>query len=115
MISAWISEWEKPHLSQVDDKELNDLFQEVNKEFKGKFLIQTTRYDRRTLWDRMTGNYLKTGKLYTLYNMIDNVDAQVINFCVGSGWSINTAVEKHYIMTYLFGLLSGKKHFDSAP
>lgn len=106
-ITTWISEWEKPSLSKVEDKELDELFQEVRQEFPGKFLIQTTRYDRRTWFDKLTGNWIKTGKLYTLYVMLDDIEAQVINFPPQEGnWSINTAVPKSYIMTYFFGLLS---------
>lgn len=108
-ITTWISEHEKPSLSQVDDEELNELFQEVRKKFPGKFLIQTTRYDRRNWLDKLMGSWIKTGKLYTLYYMLDHIDAQVINFPPQEGtWSINTAVPKSYIMTYFFGLLNNQ-------
>lgn len=108
MIATWINDEEKKAFSQVDDKELNELFQEVRKEFD-KFLIQTTRYDHRTWWDKLTGNYMKTGKVYTLYVMLNNFDAQVVNFPQSHKWSINTSVDKSYIMTFFFGLLNGKQ------
>lgn len=108
MITTWINEEEKKAFSHVDDKELDELLQEIRKEFDNKFLIQTTRYDHRTLWDRLTSNYMKTGKSYTLYVMLDKMEAQVMNFPQSHKWSINTAVDKSYIMTFFFGLLNGK-------
>jgi hypothetical protein len=110
MISTWISEHEVPNLSKVDDKELDELFQEVRKVFNNGFLIQTTKYDNRTWWDLPTENYLKTGTLYTLYHMDKFPDAQVINFPpIEGSRSINTSVTKGQLMTYFFGLLAGKQ------
>lgn len=108
MISTWISDEEAKLFSTVEDKELNELFQEVRKEFNSSYLIQTIRYDERTWLDRLTSNYLKTGKRYTLYFREKGIDAQVVNFCQDHDWSINTSVPKSYIMTFFFGLLSGK-------
>jgi hypothetical protein len=110
MIGTYISEWEKPHFSQVDDKELNELLQAVRAKFNNQFYIQTIQYDRRTWWDKLTENYKKTGKLYTLYFMLNDIDAQVINFPQSHEWSINTMVDKSYIMTYFLGMLSGQNY-----
>lgn len=56
----------------------------------------------------MMGNWVKTGTIYTLYNILNGIDAQVINFppSENNSFGINTAVHKSYIMTYFFGLLS---------
>lgn len=110
MIATWISEWEKPHLSKVNDKELNDLFQEVRKEFDNRFYIQETLYDRRTWLDKLLGDWKKTGKLYTLYYLPGDIDAQIINFPQQHKWSINTMVDKSYLITYFLGMLSGKNY-----
>lgn len=107
-ITTWISEHEWTSMSSVQDKELNELFQEVREMYPGKFLIQSHRYDTRTWFDKLTSNWVRTGTIYTLYNMLNNIDAQVINFppSENNSFSINTAVHKSYIMTYFFGLLS---------
>lgn len=79
-ITTWISEHEFTSMSSVQDKELDELFQEVRQKYPGKFLIQSHRYDERSWLDKLTGNWIKTGTIYTLYNMLNGIDAQVINF-----------------------------------
>lgn len=110
-ITTWISEHEWPSMSTVQDKELNEVFQQVRQKYPGKFLIQSHRYDNRTWFDRMTGNYIRTGTIYTLYNMLNKIDAQVINFPPGesNSFSINTSVHKSYLMTFFFGLLAAEQ------
>jgi hypothetical protein len=108
MISTYISDWEIPHLTKVEDKELNDLFQEV-RAIDDRFLIQTTQYDNRTWFDKLMSDYKKTGVVYTLYNHT-NRDTQVVNFPPLTGsWSINTSVHKAQIMAFFYGFLSGKQ------
>jgi hypothetical protein len=42
--------------------------------------------------------------------MLNDIDAQVINFPQSHEWSINTMVDKSYIMTYFLGMLSGQNY-----
>ena len=109
MITTWINQEEQKHYSSVEDKELNEVFQEVRERLDKRFLIQTVRYDRRTLWQRLISDYRKNvGNVYALYMMTGTIDAQVINFAPIEGtWSINTSVTKGQLMTYFFGLLGG--------
>jgi hypothetical protein len=107
MISTYISDWEIPNLSKVEDKELNELFQEV-RAIDDRFLIQTIEYDHRTWLDKLMSNWKKTGVVYTLYNHTPR-DTQVINFPPLHGtWSINTSVHKAQIMAFFYGFLAGK-------
>jgi len=108
MICTYISESEVDLFSKVEDKELNELFQEVRKAFNDRLLIQTTEYDRRSWWDKLMSDYRKTGKLYTLYVIAGLPEVQIVNFHQDYRWSINTCVEKSYIIAYFFGLLSSK-------
>jgi hypothetical protein len=103
MIGTWISDYEIPNLSKVDDKELNDLFQEVRKEFDNKILIQETISYTRNFFGKKT-----SFTMYTVYYLHSNMDAQIVNFPQDRDWSINTMVPKSYVMTYFLGLLSGK-------
>ena len=111
MIGTWLSKSEKETMTTVNDDELNEILQEVREKFDNKFFVQTTRYDNRNWFDKLTGNYLKTGRRYTLYVCHENhFDAQVINFAPIEGeWSINTLVTKGQLITYFFGLLAGKQ------
>lgn len=106
MISTWITDEEAVFMVEVQDKELNELFQEVRKKFKN-ILIEERRYDNRNWWQKLTGDYRKrTGIVYTVYNRIHSMDAQIINFPQDHEWSINTGVSKAFVMTYFFGLLT---------
>jgi hypothetical protein len=107
MITTWISEHEGKQYSQVQDKDLNELFQEVRQTFNNTYLLQESCYDTRGFWARL---FRKPKQIFTTYTLYagSGIDYQVINFCQDHSWS-NTSVTKSYIMTYFFGLINGKK------
>lgn len=109
-ITTWITDEEKKDFKEVDDSELNELFQEIRAIDK-RFLIQTSiggipkkflgiRYS----WVPVT--------LYTLY--IDNGhECQVFNFAPPSTFSFFTSVTKDVIMNFFYGYFAAQKHFET--
>ena len=88
--------------SHVSDKELDKLFQEVRVLSNNRILLQerevvTKRFMRKPI----------TKMIYTLYNYIGSMDAQIINFAQDHKWSINTSVTASYIYAYFYGYFNG--------
>lgn len=92
--------------TSVQDKELNELFQEVRSKFDNKYLINERVFTTKK-WFRKPIS--KT--VYTLYNLLNKAgEVQVINFASDSPNSMNYYVPKSYIMTYFYGILTGMKY-----
>lgn len=106
MITTWLTDNDLKEYSQVKDKELNELFQEIRQITNNKFYIQETSWkDNPPFWRKAKPSIA----YYTLY-AVAGWDAQVINFPQNHSWSINTGVTKAFIMTFFYGLLSGRRY-----
>jgi hypothetical protein len=100
-ICTYITDSEKEQWTSVSDKEINRLLQEV-RQIDPKCLIQERECTIKRMFRRP-----KTLRLYTVYNYVSYGEAQIINFCQEHTWSLNTAVSRSYVITYLYGILSG--------
>lgn len=86
---------------QVQNKELNDLFQEV-RSLDDKFLLAERHIHRRTWFKKP-----KVETYYSLYINTGHGDVQVMNWAREWRWSINTEVPASYIYAYFYGILGG--------
>lgn len=104
-IYTYINDSDRERWSKVEDKELNDLFQEVRKLDK-RFLLSCNDILVKRSWFRKP--IIK--KVYCLYIDMGG-DAKCVNFAQEHLWSINTDVAKSYIMTYFFGYITGRRYY----
>lgn len=100
MITSYYSDFELKGLTKVSDCELNELFQEFRKKEGGYFLKEFEIIKKRF--------FKKSTKVirYTLLKRITEGECQVINFNQDHS-SINTIVDKSYIITFFYGYLNG--------
>jgi len=110
MMTTFLYDHELRDFTSVQDKELNELFQEVREKFDNKYLIHERVFTTKK-WFRKPIS--KT--VYTLYNLLNKMgEVQVINFASdetkNSRNSMNYYVPKSYIMTYFYGVLTGIKY-----
>jgi len=107
MMTTFLYDHELRDFTSVQDKELNELFQEVREKFDNKYLIHERVFTTKK-WLRKPIS--KT--VYTLYNLLNKAgEVQVINFASDdSQYSMNYYVPKSYIMTYFYGVLTGIKY-----
>jgi hypothetical protein len=109
MICTFLSESEIKRYSQVSDKGLNTLFQEVRENFDNRYLLREITVKKKRGFFTSWFKEVKDETHYELYAHLDSIEVQVINFCIDWEYSINTVVPKSYIMAYFYGLLTGKK------
>lgn len=99
---TYINDQDIERWSKVEDKDLNQLLQEVR-----------AIDDRYMIYEHMviTKQWFKKEKHTMLYSIRirDGYQARIINFAQDHEWSINELVSKSYIMAYLYGLLTGFK------
>lgn len=88
--------------TKVADKDLNEIFQEVNEMFPDKFFVRETTFVTKKWFvpDIVTTTY-------SVYAKVSTGEVQCINFCREWEYSINTDVPKSYVYTYFMGLLGG--------
>lgn len=98
MIQTFLTEEETKTFSKVKDPEINDLFQEIRRAFKGRYYVQEVQVQVKDKWYKSPLN--KT--VYAVY-CSNGHEFQVINF----GPSLQTFADKPLIMTYFFGLING--------
>lgn len=104
-IYTYFSDNDQERYAKVSDKELDDVLQEVRRNFANEYYIKEfITYRKRFL--RKSIRVVK----YELFHTDNGFDARVINFAQNHDWSINTYVDKSYILSYLFGLLSGRAY-----
>lgn len=98
---TYLSQSEREKWVSVEDKDINELLQEVRGTFGNEHLISS----RQVVGKRFLRKPI-TKTLYSIYVGKD-VEVQVINFCQEHAWSINSDVTKSYVITYLLGMLTG--------
>ena len=106
MISSYYCQEELEKFTTVEDKQLNDLLQEIRNKISVHFYLQTITRTERPLF--------RKPKVFVYYQMLlshtkrdlDTVqEVQIINFCQDHAWSINTIVTKSYVVTFFLGML----------
>lgn len=116
MMTTFYNDNELEGYKTVQDKELDELLQEVRQKFDNKYFLIENKY---TIKKWLKKPEIKT--FYTLLYRYNNIECQVINFCREHDGSINTGVPKSYIHTLFCGLLNGydygfaKYYFEDEP
>lgn len=102
-MSAWtyFTDNCRKQYSKVEDKELNDLLQEVRTLFDNKYYLSETCHVVRRLLRKPKIIYS-----YILYMSENGTDARLFNF-PQDDYGINLASDKSHIMTYFYGLING--------
>lgn len=107
MMTTYIDGSELNKYCSVEDKDLNDLLQEVRKLTDNKiFLRKVTRTENPLFRKKVVHVYYELLSTISAFSPNTN-EVMVINFCQDWEWSINSIVKKSYIVTYLLGMLSG--------
>lgn len=101
-IHTFFHEHEIKKWDHVSDKELDKLYQEVRTLSNNRVLLQEKEIVVKRFLQKPV-----IKKVYTLYNYIGSMDAQVINFAQDHKWSINTSVTASYIYAYFYGYFNG--------
>lgn len=101
-ICTWLTESEIKNYTTVKDKELNELFQEVRRDFENEFFISEMEVITRRWFKKPVHE-----TFYTLYKATGLPEVQVINFYVDGASSINTGVKKELVMALFYGMLNG--------
>lgn len=104
-IHTFLRQEEIERFTYVSDLDLNALYQEVRALSNNTILLE----ERKIVIKRFFRKPI-TKTLYTLYNYIGSLDAQIINFAQDHKWSINTDVTASYIYTYFYGYFNGHMH-----
>ncbi len=90
-------------MRQVEDKELNNLFQEINKEFPNRYFLHEYEVLKYTYF----GMKKKSDINYYLYalnsKMKDNNEMQIMNLCNSNP----TYLTKKEVSAFFYGLLNG--------
>ena len=104
-ITTFLTQYEIDKCANVRDEALNKLYQEVKELSYGAILLQERVTEIKRPFRK---SQYKT--MYTLYNYLGRMDAQIINFHQYHDWSINTDVTASYIYAYLYGYFNGHHH-----
>lgn len=99
-ITTWLSVEERKALTSVQDKDLDELYQEVNALFPGQFYVAEIEYT-------IPGVLFMPAKrimMYTIYSVINNIDVQVINFG-GLGAPVNAMA----VGSFFIGVMAGNR------
>lgn len=99
----YITDQDIDRWSKSTDIDINNLLQEV-KAIDDRWMI----YEYAIIKKRRFKKDIRL-TLYSLRFREHAHEARVINFAQDHEWSINELVTKSYIMTYLYGLLTGFK------
>ena len=102
MIATYLQEYEKKNYTSIDDKELNEIFQEVREKFPDKFYVQKTD----VVYKRFFKKRVKV--LYSIYYNVKDPEFQCINFYGGDN-SICTNVDGSVLYAFFMGLLNSSK------
>lgn len=97
---TYINDQDIDRWSKATDKDINDLLQQV-RAIDDRYMIYEYTIIKKH-WFKKTEHSL----LYSL-RVRDGYEARIINFAQDHECSINDLVTKSYMMTYLFGLLTG--------
>lgn len=96
------------HLSELNDIELRELITETNQESQRLYFSKEYKYFQKRLFKKTL-----TKSLFALYVKVSPGEVQCINFAPLSDLktsSLNFTVDKAFIMTYLFGVLTGIRY-----
>lgn len=96
------------HLNEMGDVDLKELIAETNKGTNRVYFAKEYKYSQK----RVLRKPLKKS-LYSLYVKTSVGEAKCINFAPLSDFkttSMNYTVDKAFIMTYLFGVLTGMRY-----
>lgn len=104
-IHTFIREEDIDKWAHVSDPNLDILYQEVRELSNYTILLEENEYVEKRFLKKPVKKVL-----YTLYNHIGGMDAQIINFAQDHSWSINTSVTKSYIYSYFYGYYNGHYH-----
>ena len=89
-------------MRQVENKELNSLFQEVNKKFHNRYFLHEYKIDHYNFFDKV-----KTETSYYLYALTHPMKGinqlQILNLCNSNP----TALTKKEVMAFFYGLFNG--------
>lgn len=99
---TYLNDLEFVKFSEVEDKELNEIFQEVRVKFSNEYFIQEHLFIEKRWMKKPIEK-----RFYTLYKLLITPEVQVINFHSDGPSSINTGVTKSLLMATFFGLLNG--------
>ena len=102
MMCSYYTSEELEKAKKVEDKELNELLQEVREKDDNYFLLERS-FKVKQGWFKKSIE--RVG--YTLLYSLGSVECQVINFAQDHEWSINGTVSKAYIHTLFCGFLNG--------
>lgn len=107
MTCTYLSHREIDDYKKVQDKDLNELFQEVQMEFDNRYLIREQQIEEKSFFGKP-----RKRTLYMLYSVLSLPEVQIFNFPIehDADWSINMLVPRQMIMTYFYGLLNGKNN-----
>ena len=106
MMCTYLEEYEFEKYKTVpNDKELDDLLQEVNKEFGNHYLIEKRTIVTKKWFKKRTVNN------YTLYGILSKPEVQVVNLpqAVWIG-KRSRDISRASIITYFYGMLNGANH-----
>jgi len=105
-ICTYLHDYEFSDFQKVEDKELNELFQEVRELIPDTFFVQQHKVISKKWLKKPT-----TTVYYSLYKLLSKPEVQEINFFVdNSDSSINTVITKGMLMAYFFGVISGHRY-----
>jgi len=104
MMCSYYDEHTLERAKSVEDKELNELLQEVRKIDESYYLQENKKVVKRGIFKKPIE---KTS--YTVLKKLRGDECQIINFCQDTEWSINSSVSKSYIHTLFCGFLNGSK------
>ena len=108
MMCSYYNADELDMAKKVNDKELNELLQDVRAK-DDRYYLQEKTFEVEQGWFKKP--IQKTG--YTLLLNIGGMECQIINFCQDHEWSINGTVSKSYIHTLFCGWLNGFKRAEN--
>jgi hypothetical protein len=101
---TYLNESEFNLYSKVEDKDLNELFQEVSKAFPNTYYLSTMTFIKKD------GFFSKPKQIdrYEMYVRHDNSsEVQIFNFPSEGGFF--PRVDGYTVMTYFFGLLNASR------
>ena len=100
MMCTYFSKEERQRYLKVEDKNLNEIFQEVIEIFGDKFFVTEHNYlERKNFFSKYE---VKTQ--YSVYSVINDGEAQCLNFLTEK-----EGVNKPIVFSFFMGLLAGSK------
>lgn len=100
MICTYITKEQAENFKSVQDSSLNNLLQEARK-IDSRIFLQEREVEIKKVFKKS-----KKVMKYTLMFHCGGIEYQLVNFDLGTEYSINTSVSKSHISAYLYGFLT---------